>query len=250
MLSDVDLIAAEDTRHSQRLLQHFNIKTHMQAYHEHNESAATQALLEKLTAGKSIALISDAGTPLIRDPGFRLVQAAKNEDIQVLPIPGACALIAALSASGLASDRFTFEGFLPAKTQARETVLKQLQSDTRTLIFYETPHRIVEAVTDIKNTLGATRKLCVAREITKQFETIKTDTCEAILVWLLENPNEQRGEFVLLIEGNHEDAALDAKARKTVEILAEVLKPAKAASVAAKITGLSKQVLYDYLLSQ
>ena len=172
VLRDVDVVAAEDTRHSRSLLDHFGITTRLVSYRDHNEEASTQGLLTLLAEGQAVALISDAGTPLISDPGYRLVQAALSSGIQVIPIPGASAVIAALCVSGMAIDRFSFEGFLPAKQVARQSVFKALQRETQTLVFYEAPHRIRDALLDICTVMGPDRRVTLARELTKRFEQI------------------------------------------------------------------------------
>lgn len=249
-LKAVAIIAAEDTRHSGRLLQHFDIRTHAVALHDHNESARVESLIARLQAGEDVALISDAGTPLISDPGYRLVAAAQQAGIRVVPVPGACAAIAALSAAGLASDRFLFEGFLPAKTVARQERLRCMQTETATIIFYEAPHRIVECLMDMVAVLGETRLIVLARELTKTFETIRQLPLADMLAWVQSDENQQRGEIVLVLEGAGESAG-DADEREVDRILKILLAdlPLKqAATLAADITGLKKNALYERAL--
>lgn len=244
----VDLIAAEDTRHSQRLLEHFHISTPMVAYHDHNEKRGTEQLLEKLESGASIALISDAGTPLVSDPGFRLVRAVRQAGIRVVPIPGACAAISALSAAGLPSDRFSFEGFLPAKTTQRIKQLEALKSATQTLIFYEAPHRIVACLQDMVTVFGEDREVVMAREITKTYETIISDKVSQLLQQVSNDPNQQKGEIVLLVHGAEikQESTLDSEAERVMTLLLSDLPPKRAAAIAAEITGVGKKVLYEW----
>lgn len=249
-LQAVAVIAAEDTRHSGRLLQHFNIQTPLLALHEHNEAARVGGFVQRLQAGEDVALISDAGTPLISDPGYRLVAAAQAVGIQVAPIPGACAAIAALSAAGLPSDRFVFEGFLPAKAQARRERLQALSGDTRTLIFYEAPHRIVDCLADMAEVLGGERRIVLAREISKAFETIRQLPLAEMQAWVASDPNQQRGELVLVVAGA-ETVARDEDWREADRVLGILLRdlPVKqAATLAADITGLKKNALYERAL--
>lgn len=249
-LRQVDLIAAEDTRNAARLLSTYQITTTVTACHDHNESFKLTQLLDKLQRGQSIALISDAGTPLISDPGYRLVRAAHEAGIRVIPIPGACAAIAALSASGLASDRFSFEGFLPAKSHARRQTLNSLVSDSRTLIFYEAPHRIIDSLQDMVEIFGSTREVTFAREITKTFETIKKSTMQELLDFVKDDPNQQKGEMVLVVAGANSDDQLPDQS-KTDALLQRLLKdlPVKtAAQLAADLTGLKKNELYQRAL--
>ena len=248
-LKEVDIIAAEDTRHSAKLLEHFHIKTPLLAYHDHSDSKRTQYLIEKLLAGESIALISDAGTPLVSDPGYQLVAAAQAAGVRVVPIPGACALIAALAASGLASDRFSFEGFLPAKQVARQKRLVELVGNTGTTIFYEAPHRVVETLQDFVSVLGSSRKLVMARELTKTFETFLVGTVGTVLTQVLGDKNQQRGEIVLLIEGAAKKMAfvdIDPESMRIMSILSGELPPKKAAALTEAITGVKKRELYNF----
>lgn len=251
-LQTVALIAAEDTRHSSRLLSHFDIKTPCIAYHDHSDEQRTEQLIARMHAGDSIALISDAGTPLVSDPGYRLVRSARQAGIQVVPIPGACAMIAALSAAGLPSDRFAFEGFLPAKQVARCTQLQSLAADPRTLIFYEAPHRILETLQDMAQVFGPEREVVMARELTKTFETIKGDKVADLAAWVAADTNQQRGEIVLLVHGapKPENEAMTPAQMHTMKVLLEELPVKQAASIGAKLTGLKKNFLYDWALQQ
>lgn len=250
VLSRVARIAAEDTRHSARLLQHLGINTPLVAVHDHNEAGRVHGLIAQLLDGSSMALISDAGTPLISDPGYRLVAAAHEAGVQVVPVVGACAAIGALSAAGLPSDRFAFEGFLPAKTAARQTQLQALAKETRTLIFYEAPHRILECVQDMRLIFGPERRAVLARELTKAFETVRQLTLAELCDWVERDSNQQRGEIVLVVEG----AAADAGRAGESEVDALLLKllkylPVKpAAQLAAELTGHKKNALYDRAL--
>lgn len=246
ILRQVDLVAAEDTRHSAALLQHYAIATRRIALHEHNEREASAELVQRLRDGAQIALISDAGTPLVSDPGFRLVRAAREAGIGVSPVPGACAAIAALSVAGLPSDRFVFEGFLPAKPAARRAQLQALRGETRTLIFYESSHRIVEALEDLTAVFGADRHAVVARELTKLFETVLDGSLADLSARVKADANQQRGEFVVLVAGAGDDAAaarLD-EGRRVFELLRRDLPPGRAAKLAAEITGAPRNALY------
>ena len=251
-LQTVALIAAEDTRHSSRLLSHFDIKTPCIAYHDHSDEARVEQLVKRLLAGESIALISDAGTPLVSDPGYRLVRSARQAGVQVVPIPGACAMIAALSAAGLPSDRFAFEGFLPAKQVARCVQLQSLAADPRTLIFYEAPHRILETLQDMTQVFGPEREVVIAREISKTFETIKGDQVGALAAWVEGDSNQQRGEIVLLVHGapKIESGAITQEQIHIMTVLLEELPVKQAAAIGAKLTGLKKNFLYDWALQQ
>jgi len=246
VLTQVDVIAAEDTRHSAALLQHCGIGTRCVALHEHNEREVSAGLVERLRAGASIALISDAGTPLISDPGFRLVRAAREAGIVVSPVPGACAAIAALSVAGLPSDRFMFEGFLPPKSAARRAQLQTLAGETRTLIFYEASHRIVETLEDLAAVFGGERRAAVARELTKLFETVLDGTVAELAARVADDANQQRGEFVILVAGAGDDAAGArlAEGRRVFELLRKELPPGRAAKLAAEISGAPRNALY------
>ena len=250
VLSHVDLIAAEDTRHSGKLLRHFGITTKMTAFHEHNERNQVPRLIKILRTGKSIALISDAGTPLLNDPGFHLVRAARAADIRIVPIPGACAAVAALSAAGLPSDRFTFEGFPPARRAARRTYFRERARERRTLIFYESPHRIIESLDDMAAEFGAMRPAAIARELTKQFETIRLGGLAELRDWLSQDQNRRLGEFVVLVHGAEKEAMheMDPDAERILRILMRDLPLSEAAALAAEITGLKKNRLYQRAL--
>lgn len=252
ILQAVDLIAAEDTRHSGRLLAHFGIRTPMIAYHDHSSESKVQNLIEQLELGKSIALIADAGTPLISDPGYRLVHQARARGVTVSPIPGACALIAALSASGLPSDKFCFEGFPPARQSARKQWLEALQTEQRTLIFYESTHRLMASVEDMIAVFGGQRPGVIAREISKAFETFLQGTLAELKEQLFADTNQQRGEFVIMLGGSPASTgeAGEQQAQRTVEILlSEGLGVKQSAQIAAKLTGVKKNLLYQYALS-
>lgn len=245
ILGSVDTIAVEDTRHSRKLLQHLAISTPMFALHDFNEKLKADEICQRIINGKNIALISDAGTPLISDPGYQLVKSAHSAGIKVTPIPGASAIITALSCAGLPSDRFTFEGFLPNKTVARMAMLKTLVTETRTIIFYEAPHRILACLEDMQQTFGAERYVVLARELTKTFETIHGDTLDNLLDWVKQDENQQRGEFVVLVRGAIKNTStLNAEATHVLETLMAELPLKQAASLAAKITGIKKNILY------
>ena len=244
-LRNVTVIAAEDTRHSRPMLILHNIVTPLIALHEHNEREAVAAIVQRLEQGESVALISDAGTPLISDPGFRLVRAAREAGIRCVPVPGACAAITALSVAGLPSDRFVFEGFLPPKSVARRNRLEELAGDPRTLIFYESSHRVAESLADMRDVFGAEREAVLARELTKVFETVLGEPLQQLAARVVEDPNQQRGECVILVHGRGEDAdAKLAEGQRVFAILREELAPAKAAKLAAAITGAPRKLLY------
>ena len=248
-LQSVSVIACEDTRHSKKLLEHFNIDTPCIAYHDHTDQKSTEKILNRLGAGKNVALISDAGTPLISDPGYRLVARARNEGIEVIPIPGACAAISALSVSGLPTDKFRFIGFLPAKSTQRQKMLETLKSVTDTLVCYEAPHRILATLQDLSDVFGSDRTAFVAREISKTFETYLHGTLDELLEQIKADSNQQRGEIVVVIGGNvTADGSLSNDAEKTLKILMKDLPITKAASLTAKITGGDKKQLYQLAL--
>ena len=249
VLKSVSLIAAEDTRTSAQLLKHFNIQTPLTAYHEHNESNKIDQLIQRLLNGEDMALISDAGTPLISDPGFKFVRAAQEHNIRVVPVPGACAAIAALSAVGLPSDRFSFEGFLPSKQSQRLLTLEKLKDETQTLIFYEAPHRILECVKDLAAVFGAERPVGFAREITKTFETIKKMTLGELVEFVANDHNQQKGEIVLVIGGSIEEKDLDQeKLDKLLLRLLQDLSVKAASQLAADLTGIKKKIAYQRAL--
>jgi 16S rRNA (cytidine1402-2'-O)-methyltransferase len=246
ILNGVDHIAAEDTRHSKKLLSHYSIKTPVLSFHEFNEHKTEKRLIKLLLSGSDIALISDAGTPLINDPGFSLVKLCHINQIKVVPIPGPSALICALSGAGLATDRFVFEGFPPQKQSARIRMLKSLSSETRTLIFYETPHRILGFLRDINTVFGGDRLLSVARELTKKYEEIRLGKSGEILEWLENNQEHQKGEFVVILEGNTVatgEHSIDPD--MLMRILLEELPVKNAARIASRITGLGKNEMYQ-----
>lgn len=246
-LRKVDLIAAEDTRHSAALLAQFGIGTRTLALHEHNEKEKSAELVQRMRDGAQIALISDAGTPLVSDPGFRLVRAAREAGIVVSPVPGACAAIAALSVAGLPSDRFVFEGFLPAKSAARRAHLQSLAGETRTLIFYESSHRIEESLGDCAKVFGGDRHAVLARELTKIYETVLDGTLAQLSARVASDADQRRGEFVLLVAGADAGDAAEklAQGRRVFDILRRELPPSRAAKLAAEITGASRKALYD-----
>jgi 16S rRNA (cytidine1402-2'-O)-methyltransferase len=246
VLRGVDVIAAEDTRHSRPLLQHHRIDVPLVALHEYNERETVDALVQRMREGQSVALISDAGTPLISDPGFRLVRAARAAGIRCVPVPGACAAIAALSAAGLPSDRFVFEGFLPPKAAARRSRLQELAGDPRTVIFYESSHRVAESLADMCAVFGGEREAVLARELTKLFETVIGEPLAELADRVARDPDQQRGECVILVAGRGDEAdARLAEGQRVFALLREELPPAKAARLAAAITGAPRKALYD-----
>ncbi|NXZ83614.1 16S rRNA (cytidine(1402)-2'-O)-methyltransferase [Haemophilus influenzae] len=250
--AQVDLIAAEDTRHSGLLLSHYGIKKPFFALHDHNEQEKAHILVEKLKQGSNIALISDAGTPLISDPGFHLVRQCREAGIRVVPLPGACAAITALCASGIASDRFCFEGFLPAKSKARKDKLENIAEEDRTLIFYESTHRILDTLEDMQSVLGEERYIVLAREMTKTWEAITGNTIKNLREWLLEDPNRTKGEMVLIVEGkpkSDNNDEISPQAVKALELIAEELPLKKAAAIVAELYGYKKNALYQFGLA-
>lgn len=250
--AQVDLIVAEDTRHSGLLLSHYGIKKPFFALHDHNEQEKAHILVEKLKQGSNIALISDAGTPLISDPGFHLVRQCREVGIRVVPLPGACAAITALCASGIASDRFCFEGFLPAKSKARKDKLENIAEEDRTLIFYESTHRILDTLEDMQAVLGEERYIVLAREMTKTWETITGNTIKNLREWLLEDPNRTKGEMVLIVEGkpkSDNNDKISSQAVKALELIAEELPLKKAAAIVAELYGYKKNALYQFGLA-
>ncbi len=250
VLCSVDLIAAEDSRHSAPLLRHFNIAAPVWAYHDHSDQHRTEEIIKRLKSGSNVALISDAGTPLISDPGYRLVDVAHKEGIRVCPLPGACAVVTALSACGLPTDKFTFAGFLPAKTQARQGVLQDYKSSTHTVVFYEAPHRLLESLRDMLAIYGEDRVVVLAREITKMFETVRRDSLAALVEWVAADTNQQRGECVLLVKGEVSDKAeFDPEVTRIMSILAEELPVKQASALASKICGVKKNALYGWALA-
>ena len=251
VLQNVDLIAAEDTRHSLRLLQFFAIETPTMAYHDHSDDRALQRIGQCLADGGSVALVSDAGTPLISDPGYRLVRYVQDGGFAVYPLPGPCAAIAALSVSGLPTDRFLFEGFLPARDGARNNRLAALAAEPMTLIFYEAPHRIEDSLQSMIEAFGGDREAVLAREITKTFETIRRGPLSELWQFVTSDSNQQKGEIVLIVAGRRKgEQAIDADASRLLLRLAQELPGKQAAAVVADYTGLRKKQLYEYLLSQ
>lgn len=251
-LAEVELIAAEDTRHSKPLMNHFGIQTPLLALHDHNERSQTPELVARMQQGSHIALISDAGTPLISDPGYRLVDAAVQQGIEVVAVPGPSAVIAALSIAGLPTDEFGFYGFLPAKQHARVERLKQLAALTHTWVVFESSHRILHAAKDLSNILPPDRQVMLAREITKKFEQSYRGNAAEVYTWLEADSVRQKGEFVLLIEGAEAQAhtaELNSEQQRILELLVAELPLKQAAALAAKITGSSRNALYQYALS-
>lgn len=251
-LKNVDLILAEDTRHSAKLISHFQISKKLIAFHDHNEKSQYMKIIEKLKDGLNIALISDAGTPLINDPGFNLVRSAKQENINVVPIPGASSPIAALSASGLPADSFTFLGFVPTKDSERIKFLEKLKYSSGTSIFFESPSRILKTTKLIKEIFGSKRNVCLAKEISKIHETIITGDIDEIIHYLEESSDHQKGEFVVLVGGlNYKE--IDEKLVLLNEIIPHLLKEmsaSKAAKLAAKITSLDKDTCYKAIIEK
>lgn len=248
VLAAVDVIAVEDTRHTGRLLQQLQITASTVALHEHNERERAPQLIKRLTQGESLALVSDAGTPLVSDPGYHLVRLAHEQGIRVVPVPGASAMLAALSVSGLPSDRFVFEGFLPAKSGARKKHLEAVAAESRTLIFYEAPHRLLSTLADMGAVFGAGRHVVLARELTKTFETIKGDAVGVLLEWVRNDADQQKGEVVLLVKGCSaaEFTTDSVEAQRILKLLLEELPLSQASALAAKITGTKKKLLYRY----
>ena len=248
VLGQVDIIAAEDTRHSQRLLSYLGIKSKLLAYHEHNEDRMTPKLLDELASGKSVALISDAGTPLISDPGYRLVTQGHDNEIDIVPVPGVCAAITALSAAGLATDSFTFEGFPPAKQGARLNFLEPLAEQSRTMIFYISCHRIVETLKDMQSVFGENRRATFARELTKTFETIKRAELSDLVNWVEADDNQRKGEIVLVVEGKEAQAADNKQIDHYLSVLLAELPVKQSVSLVVKMTGENKNEIYKRAL--
>lgn len=244
-LKSVAAICAEDTRHTRQLLARYGVEKPLVALHEHNEEVVSERLVARLLAGESLALVSDAGTPLVSDPGFRLVRAARAAGVRVSPLPGPCAFIAALSVAGLPSDRFVFEGFLPSKASARRERLQQLASESRTLAFYESSHRIEQALADMAAALGGERPAVLAREMTKLFETVLDGTLAELAARVAADSDQRKGEFVVLVQGAGEDAdARIAEGRRLYAKLGEHLPPSTAAKLAAELSGAPRKALY------
>ncbi len=249
LLAEVDIVLAEDTRHTAKLLQHLAIDRKTYSFHMHNENSVTNKYIELMRIGKTIALVSDAGTPLLSDPGFPLVRAARQNNIRVSPVPGASALVAALSVAGMPLDRFAFEGFLSAKKGARLQQLTDLADESRTLIFYESSHRIQACLADMRVAFGAEREAVIARELTKTFEQIESGTLADLAVWLEASADHTKGEFVVLVAGNVVSQADEAEARKLLALLIPLLSIKKAANATAQFCGGSRNAMYDLALN-
>ncbi len=248
ILQRVDGILAEDTRHSSKLLRYFGIHTPLQALHAFNEAGKVDAVLARLQAGETLALVSDAGTPLLSDPGFPVVRAAREAGITVRAVAGPSALIAALSIAGLPVDRFAFEGFLPAKAAARRAQLETLTEETRTLVFYESPHRLLDTLQDLLGAFGPEREGFVARELTKSFEDVKLAPLSELLQWVEQDPEQPRGEYVLGVQGAPVQAQDEAFARRLFVRLSEELPPGRAAKLVAELTGVPRNTVYGWAM--
>lgn len=249
VLRQAGLVVVEDSRHSAKLLQHYDITASRYVLHDHNERENSTHLIEKLQQGVDVALISDAGTPLISDPGYWLIQRAIENSIKVVPVPGPSAAITALSVSGLPSDRFSFEGFLPAKTGARQKTLQALTGETRTQIFYEAPHRIVDSLQDMVTVFGPARPAVIARELTKTFETVLRGSLESLLAQVQADANQQKGEFVVLVQGvDPSQQVSQTEQDHLLAVLLEAVPVKTAASLASKISGVKKNALYERAL--
>lgn len=253
VLQSVDVIAAEDTRHSAKLMQHCNVQRPLIAYHDHTSIEQSERIIARVMSGESLALISDAGTPLISDPGYRLVSLARQKGVKVIPIPGACALITALCAAGLPSDKFIFEGFTPAKSSARRKAFETLASEVRTIVFYESPHRVEAAIEDMIACFGEDRQVVMARELTKTFETFLSGTLSEVYRQVCSDPNQQKGEIIVLLEGYKKVEApedeLSPEVEHTMRVLMQELPLKQAAAIAAKLTDEKKNKLYKWGLS-
>ena len=250
VLEEVDWIAAEDTRHTGQLLRHFGIVGSLLSLHEHNERARLEQIAGLLREGKTVALVSDAGTPLISDPGFPLVRELRRQGLKVIPVPGPSSILAALSVAGLPTDRFVFEGFLPAKSVARRERLQTLAREERTLIFLEASHRVAETLADLAVVFGGDRPAVVARELTKRFEEVQGDTLDGLAAWLADDPMRSKGEFVLLTQGAPPASEVDTpEIRRLLTLLLAELPTSRAVAVAAKYSGLRKKPLYELALT-
>ncbi len=251
-LKKANFIVAEDTRHCKVLLLHYGISTPVLSLHEHNERFQIKDILQRLLQGSACALISDAGTPLISDPGYRLVQEARAAGVTLVPLPGPCAAIAALSVSGLATDRFVFEGFLPTKTEARQKYLEKLLEESRTLVFYEAPHRILAVLKDLNLIFGQERKAVIAREMTKFYETIHGGTLGELLAWLEGDSNQQRGELVLVLEGavSKKEKSMEKSAKQVLDLLLKELTLNQAVKLAALLTEEKRNKLYKWAIEK
>jgi 16S rRNA (cytidine1402-2'-O)-methyltransferase len=250
MVAEADWVAAEDTRRTGQLLAHFGIRKRLVALHEHNEDMRAREVVNSCLAGDTVALMSDAGTPLISDPGFVTVRLAHKEGVRVVPVPGPCSAIVALSASGLPSDRFAFEGFLPAKKGPREAKLQMLRREPRTLIFFESTHRIEATLQALAEIFGPDRMLCIGKELTKTFETIWLGVASEALSWLHEDPARSLGEFVLVVEGCREvGQQMLMEPEHLLRHLLSALPPSKAAQLVAELGGGKKRDLYQLALT-
>ncbi len=250
VLREVAAIAAEDTRHTGRLLAHFGIQTPLFSLHDHNEHARLEQVVARLREGQALALVSDAGTPLISDPGFPLVRELRRQGLKVIPVPGPSSIVAALSVAGLPTDRFTFEGFLPPKSTARRERLQALAREERTLVFLEASHRIAETLADLAAVFGGERPAAVARELTKRFEEVHNASLSELEIWLDADPHRRKGEFVVMVQGAPvASEAETAETRRLLVALLAELPASRAAAVAAKLTGLRKKALYDLALA-
>lgn len=252
VLESVDLIAAEDTRHTKKLLNHLGIQKPLMATHDHNEAHAAQQIIEKLESGQNIAIVSDAGTPLIADPGYHVADQVAKAGFNVVPIPGACAVITALCAAALPTDRFIFDGFLPAKTAARQSYFESIKHEERTLVVYESPHRIEASLIDLKTVFGDDKDIVVARELTKTFETFLRGTVAEVLEIMQQDSNQQRGEFVLMIRGvvSNKKLEVSQEALNLTLLIAKELPLKKAAAIVSEHTGFKKNQLYQLALEQ
>ena len=249
ILSAVDLILAEDTRHSARLLRAFDIRTRTLAFHENNEARMTGRIISRLAAGSSVALIADAGTPLISDPGFKLVRQAHAQNIPVSPVPGPAALIAALSAAGVAPGKFLFEGFAPARAEARRKRMAALAGVAHTLVFYEAPHRIKAFLADAATIFGPGREASIARELTKKFETIRNGTLGGLIDWMESDPDQGKGEFVVVIAGAGDEHADSAELTALLKVLLKSLSLKQAVQIATELSGAGRNEIYDLAVS-
>lgn len=252
VLEMVDIIAAEDTRHTKKLLNHLGIQKPLMATHDHNEAQAAAQILEKLAAGQNVAIVSDAGTPLIADPGYHVAEQVAKAGFNVVPVPGACAVITALCAAALPTDRFIFDGFLPAKTTGRKSYFESIKHEERTLVVYESPHRILAAVDDLIETLGGDKEIVLARELTKTFETFLRGTAQSIKDIMEADSNQQRGEFVMMIRGvpSNKKSEVSQDALDLTLLIAQELPLKKAAAIVSTHTGFKKNQLYQLALEQ
>lgn len=251
-LTEVELVAAEDTRRCRKLLDHYGIHTRVLSYHDHSKPARLESLIERLQLGSSIALVSDAGTPLVSDPGFGFVSAARSAGIEVVAVPGPCAAIAALCIAGLPTDRFVFEGFLPSREGARRAHLASLRRETRTMVFYEAPHRIVGMLADCAAVFGSERSAAVARELTKRYETVLDGDLDSLLQRVAADPDQQRGELVVLVAGSPriEEAEALEEGLRVLSILTGRLSHRDAVAMAARISGCARNKLYKVALQE